>query len=88
MNELFSQVFSYIIGPLIMGFAGWFFSKKKYSTEVKSNVIENVASAIKIWENLAHQHLAELKKTQVDLEEAKNEILQLKERLLKFENER
>jgi hypothetical protein len=74
-NILFS-----ILPSVFASFLTWFFTRKKYLQEVKSNELDNTKDAISIWKDLA----LDIRK---ELDLAKEEIIDLKQRLSKFENE-
>jgi len=76
---MIEQIFSYGIGPVIGGFVGWFFTRKKQNQEVKSSELDNVEAAIKIW-----REMSESLKTEVqDLRRQLAEINGQNEELLK-----
>jgi DNA anti-recombination protein RmuC len=47
-----NEILSYLIPTLGGAFLSFLFTKKKYKTEVKSNEIDNVDKAVKIWREL------------------------------------
>lgn len=52
-------------------------TKKKYTEEVKTDVINNEASAINIWRELTTELQSRVDKMDIELEKLRDEVLQL-----------
>ena len=41
-----------LLATVVSGWASWFFTRKKYNTEVDSNEIENLKKSLEFYENI------------------------------------
>lgn len=79
MQELLTFVFQFVLSPAIAGFIAWFFTRKKYKTEVDSGELDNVDKALKIYrEAIKDLELwkGELLAKMVDIEKENTELRQ------------
>ena len=74
----------YAIVPIITAFLGWVFGKRKSLAEAKSNELDNVEKAIKIWRDLSVQLEQRLTK---EIEVLRTENISLKSKLHELEKE-
>lgn len=56
----FIATLSGVVTTFVAGFCGWFFTKKKYNSEVKSNDIENMQKTLDFYKKLSDDNTARL----------------------------
>ena len=68
------------------GFSGWFFTRKKYNTEVDANVIENLASSFTLYKENIEYCKKTIKELQDTIEEYKEKNDRLEKELSIIQN--
>lgn len=68
------------------GFSGWFFTRKKYNTEVDANVIENLAASFTLYKENIEYCKKTIKELQDTIEEYKNKNDKLERELSILQN--
>lgn len=81
MSDFFQQYISEALGALIGAFVGWFFTRKKQHTELQANELDNVDKAVRIYREVADDLAKQLKTAIIELNEAKQTIKELEEKV-------
>lgn len=90
INTIYTILIS-VLTALGGGFSGWFFTRKKYKTEVDSNVIHNLEKSFDVFSktiNFCEQRIEELTKELIACKEEnkklEKELYAVKDRTLKI----
>ena len=73
-----------IITNLISAFTGWFFSKKKYQTEVDNNLIDNMRESLDFYKSLADDNKRRLEEVLSENVDLRKEVASLREQVLRL----
>ena len=66
-----------LVTTIVSGWASWFFARKKYNSEVDSNLINNMKESLDFYEKLStdnRERLEEVLKRNADLEQEVGEL--------------
>lgn len=66
-----------IIATIVSGWVSWFFARKKYNSEVDSNLINNMKNSLDFYEKLStdnRERLEEVLKRNIELEQEVEEL--------------
>lgn len=69
-----------IIATIVSGWVSWFFARKKYNSEVDSNLINNMKNSLDFYEKLStdnRERLEEVLKRNTELEQEVEELRKL-----------
>ena len=77
IKELFEPHISSLIAGLITGFIGWFFGRKKASTEVETNQIENAEKLLDYYRKMVDDLGLRLENSIIRFNAAENTIREL-----------
>lgn len=71
-----------IITSVISAWTSWFFARKKYNSEVDSNLIKNMQESLEFYKRLSDDNRERLEEVLKRNEELEKEVKKLNERLL------
>lgn len=87
INSLYTIIIS-VASALGGGFSGWFFTRKKYNTEVDSNMIKNLQSSLAFYKETIEYNdkrlntlIEKIEKAEARNEQLEGEIRCLRERM-------
>lgn len=75
-----------IVSSIISAWAGWFFARKKYNSEVDGNLIENMQKSLEFYKNLSddtEQRLDKVLEDNIALRQTVEELLKENKQLKK-----
>lgn len=75
-------VFSTVIGS----WTSWFFARKKYNTEVDSNLIENMQKSLEFYMKLSDDNKERLEEALKRNDQLQNEVTELRTQVFKMMN--
>ena len=75
-----------IITTVTGSWCSWFFTRKKYNTEVDATFIDNMVKSLNFYKELSESNKAELTEILKDREEQRHEIDSLKNQMLSLMN--
>lgn len=70
-----------LVASVASGWAGWFFTRKKYNTEVDSNVIENMKQSLEFYIELSDDNKERLKEALKRNAALEDEVKQLRDQM-------
>lgn len=73
-----------ILTNIITGFTSWFFTKKKYYSEVDHNLIENMENSLEFYKKLSDDNKARLDIALARTKELETEVQDLRRQLLEL----
>lgn len=76
--EITTLIITNIIAPLLTAIVGWFLAKKKYYTEVDSNLISNMQQSLDFYKALSDDNKARLEEVLKKNEQMEKEIQELR----------
>lgn len=82
--EITILIITNILAPIITGFASWLMAKKKYYSEVDSNVIANMKESLDFYKQLSDDNRARLSEVLKKNDQLGKEISELKTQMLKL----
>ena len=85
MNNELTTLLTSAVSSTIAATVAWFFSRRKYTSEVNSSELENVKQAISIWKEMAIDLKAQLDETKLELEETRATLRDVNKRLREIE---
>lgn len=71
-----------IVTSIISAWTSWFFARKKYNSEVDSNLIKNMQESLEFYKRLSDDNRERLEEVLKRNEELEKEVKKLNERLL------
>jgi chromosome condensin MukBEF ATPase and DNA-binding subunit MukB len=74
MNDVLVNILSYVVAPIVTIYVTNFFVRKKVQAEVKTNELQNVEGAIKIWRELAESFEQKLNEKEEAFAELKKQL--------------
>ncbi len=80
MNELIIAGIG-IIASVVSGWVSWFFTRKKYNTEVDSNVIENMKQSLEFYTKLSDDNKERLEEALKRNAALEDEVKQLRDQM-------
>lgn len=75
-----------IITTITGSWCSWFFTRKKYNTEVDATFIDNMVKSLNFYKELSESNKAELTEILKDREEQRHEIDSLKNQMMSLMN--
>lgn len=70
-----------LVTSVVSGWAGWFFTRKKYNTEVDSNVIENMKQSLEFYIELSDDNKERLEEALKRNAALEDEVKQLRDQM-------
>ena len=70
-----------LVTSVVSGWAGWFFTRKKYNTEVDSNVIENMKQSLEFYTKLSDDNKERLEEALKRNAALEDEVKQLRDQM-------
>ena len=71
-----------LVTTIVSGWTSWFFARKKYNSEVDSNLIKNMQESLEFYKQLSDDNRERLEDVLKRNEELEKEVKKLNERLL------
>ena len=71
-----------LVTTIVSGWASWFFARKKYNSEVDSNLIKNMQESLEFYKQLSDDNRERLEDVLKRNEELEKEVKKFNERLL------
>ena len=71
-----------LLTTIVSGWASWFFTRKKYDTEVDSNYIENLSKGLETYDTIIAHNKTEIEHLMRENEELRREIAELRKQVL------
>lgn len=84
MEETWIAVLTGAIATFVSSFTTWFFTKRKYNTEVDANLITNMQESLEFYKTLADDNKARLEEVLRENAELRKEITDLREQVDKL----
>ena len=78
MEETWIAVLTGAIATFVSSFTTWFFTKRKYNTEVDANLITNMQESLEFYKTLADDNKARLEEVLRENAELRKEITELR----------
>lgn len=78
MEETWIAVLTGAIATFVSSFTTWFFTKRKYNTEVDANLITNMQESLEFYKTLADDNKARLEEVLRENAELRKEITDLR----------
>ena len=78
MEETWIAVLTGAIATFVSSFTTWFFTKRKYNTEVDANLITNMQESLEFYKTLADDNKARLEEVLRENAELRKEISDLR----------
>ena len=78
MEETWIAVIAGAVTTLVSSFTTWFFTKRKYNTEVDANLITNMQESLEFYKTLADDNKARLEEVLRENAELRKEITDLR----------
>lgn len=75
-----------VITTITGSWCSWFFTRKKYNTEVDATFIDNMVKSLNFYKELSESNKAELTEILKDREEQRHEIDSLKNQMMSLMN--
>nr|DAN48107.1 MAG TPA: holin [Crassvirales sp.] len=82
-NEVIIAVIG-VISTIISGWVSWFFSRKKYDSEVDSVLIENMKHSLEFYKSLADDNKERLLELQENNDDLRREVNELRTQVFKL----
>lgn len=73
-----------VFSNVITGFVSWFFTRKKYNTEVDSNLINNMKESLEFYKTLSNDNKERLEEVLKRNEQLEEEVSELRKQMLAF----
>ena len=73
-----------LLATLVSGFTSWFFTKRKYNTEVDANLIQNMQESLEFYKTLADDNKARLETVLQENADLRREVAELREQVTKL----
>lgn len=80
-NELIIGIIG-LFTTIVSGWTSWFFTRKKYDTEVDNNYIENLGKGLETYDAIISHNKAEIEYLMKENEELRKEISELRKQVL------
>lgn len=78
MEETWIAILGGLLATLVSGFSSWFFTKRKYNTEVDANLIKNMQDSLDFYKSLADDNKARLEVVLKENEDLRREVGELR----------
>ena len=78
MEETWIAILGGLLATLVSGFSSWFFTKRKYNTEVDANLIKNMQDSLDFYKSLADDNKARLEVVLKENEDLRREVSELR----------
>ena len=88
MEETWIAVLTGAIATFVSSFTTWFFTKRKYNTEVDANLITNMQESLEFYKTLADDNKARLEEVLRENAELRKEITDLRTQVDKLTSTR
>lgn len=70
-----------LITTIVSGWTSWFFTRKKYNTEVDSGIIKNMKDSLEFYKTLSNDNKARLEEVLKRNEALENEVSELRNQM-------
>lgn len=70
-----------VVASLVTGFSTWFFTKRKYNSEVDNNLIKNMQESLDFYKSLADDNKARLEAVLDENNDLRKEVTDLREQV-------
>lgn len=71
-----------LLTSIVSGWASWFFTRKKYDTEVDNNYIKNLREALSTYDSIIVHNKAEIEHLMKKNDDLEKEVAELRKQLL------
>ena len=84
MEDTWIAILGGLLATLVSGFTSWFFTKRKYNTEVDANLIQNMQESLEFYKALADDNKARLETVLSENADLRKEVAELREQVTKL----
>ena len=84
MEETWIAILGGVIATITSSFASWFFTKRKYNTEVDANLITNMQESLEFYKSLAADNKQRLDVVLAENAELRKEVSELRSQVDKL----
>ena len=84
MGDTWIAILGGLLATLVSGFTSWFFTKKKYNTEVDANLIQNMQESLEFYKTLADDNKERLEAVLQENADLRREVAELREQVTKL----
>lgn len=84
MEDTWIAILGGAIATIVSSFASWFFTKRRYNTEVDANLIQNMQESLEFYKTLADDNKARLEAVLVENAELRKEVSELRSQVDKL----
>lgn len=84
MGDTWIAILGGLLATLVSGFTSWFFTKRKYNTEVDANLIQNMQESLEFYKTLADDNKARLETVLQENADLRREVAELREQVTKL----
>ena len=84
MEDTWIAILGGLLATLVSGFTSWFFTKRKYNTEVDANLIQNMQESLEFYKALADDNKARLDDVLAENADLRREVAELREQVTKL----
>ena len=86
MNDILITGAVGLVSTIVSGWVSWIFARKKYNTEVDSNVIKNMSDSLEFYKKLADDQKDRLDELTHRNRELENEVRELRKQVFTLMN--
>lgn len=84
MEDTWIAILGGLLATLVSGFTSWFFTKRKYNTEVDANLIQNMQESLEFYKTLADDNKERLETVLQENADLRREVAELREQVTKL----
>ena len=84
MGDTWIAILGGLLATLVSGFTSWFFTKRKYNTEVDANLIQNMQESLEFYKTLADDNKERLEAVLQENADLRREVAELREQVTKL----
>lgn len=84
MEDTWIAILGGVIATITSSFASWFFTKRKYNTEVDGSIISNMQESLEFYKALADDNKERLDTVLQENAELRKEVAELREQVSKL----
>ena len=84
MEDTWIAILGGLLATIVSGFSSWFFTKRKYNSEVDANLIQNMQDSLEFYKSLADDTKARLEAVLQENADLRKEVADLREQVNKL----